>query len=297
MKLALDAPGKVNLCLFLGPLREDGRHELVTVIESVSLADHLAITTRPDGEDRVRCAGVDEPNLVTLALEKLRAHDWGGPPLTVEIDKRLPVAGGMGGGSADAAALLRAARHLSPLPDHTVGQIAAELGADVPSQLEPGLTLATGAGEQVQALAPLPEHAFVIIPATTKLSTAAVYSEADRLGLPRDTAELASIDPLERLGVNDLQPATLSLCPEVGRRPASSRRHAGLWFGSDGLRPPLGPRRTRARAPHRGRTTPPVPRDGRRPARRERRRRSPPARLSRPAPQPSAPAGREPWPR
>lgn len=213
MKLVVEAPGKVNLCLFLGPLREDGRHELVTLIESVSLSDRLTITTSQT--DEVHCAGVPEPNLVTLALQALRASNWDGPPLTVQIEKRVPLAGGMGGGSADAAALLRAAHHLSPLPDHTIHEIAAQLGADVPSQLQPGLSLATGAGERVQPGPELQPHAFVIVSHPTTLSTAEVYAEADRLGLSRENSELASIDALEHLGVNDLQPAALSLRPEL----------------------------------------------------------------------------------
>ena len=219
MRLVVDAPGKVNLCLFLGPLREDGRHELVTVIESVSLADRLTISSAQC--DRVHCPGVPEPNLVTTALAKLRANNWNGPPLNIEIDKRVPVAGGMGGGSADAAALLRAAQHLSPLPNHKLNTIAAELGADVPSQLEPGLTLATGAGERVQRLPDLPEHAFVIVPHDHQLSTAAVYAEADRLGLGRTAAERATLQRQLQTAntrpppVNDLQPAALSLCPAI----------------------------------------------------------------------------------
>jgi 4-diphosphocytidyl-2-C-methyl-D-erythritol kinase len=234
MKLVVDAPGKVNLCLYLGPLREGGRHELVTLIESVSLADRLTISTAHS--DRVHCPGVPEPNLVATALAKLRANSWNGPSLEVEIEKRVPVAGGMGGGSADAAALLRAAQHLSPLPDDTLNEIAAELGADVPSQLEPGLTLATGAGERVQRLPDLPEHAFVIVPHDHQLSTAAVYAEADRLGLGRTANELATLhrqlqgtQALPPL-VNDLQPAALSLCPEI--KPSLETVNDSLVSGS-----------------------------------------------------------------
>jgi 4-diphosphocytidyl-2-C-methyl-D-erythritol kinase len=218
MKLAVEAPGKVNLCLFLGPLREDGRHELVTLIESVSLSDRLTISTSQT--DEVHCAGVPEPNLVTLALQALRASNWDGPPLRVEIDKRIPVAGGMGGGSADAAALLRAAHHLSPLPKQTLDRIAAQLGADVPSQLQPGVSLATGAGDNLEQAPKLQPHAFVIVSQTAPLSTAEVYAQADRLGLPRPAAELKTLrEQLLQTNAppitNDLAPATLSLRPEV----------------------------------------------------------------------------------
>jgi 4-diphosphocytidyl-2-C-methyl-D-erythritol kinase len=228
MKLVVQAPGKVNLCLFLGQLRADGRHELLSVIESVSLADELTISTRDaPSSDRVECAGVPEPNLVSLALGELRARGWDGPPLHVNLNKRVPVAGGMGGGSADAAALLRAAKFLSPLPEQSLHEIAAALGADVPSQLQPGLALVTGAGEHVKPLPALAPHALVIVPQPYQLSTAEVYAEADRLGLPRDAAALEALShqlgaarPDEHLPhdliVNDLEPATLSLRPEVG---------------------------------------------------------------------------------
>jgi 4-diphosphocytidyl-2-C-methyl-D-erythritol kinase len=246
------APGKVNLCLFLGPTRaSDGRHELVTVYESVSLADELTLTVLEAGaRDEVVCAGVSGPNLVGDALAALRAVGWDAPPVRVEIDKRIPVAAGMGGGSADAAAALRVAGRMAPLPASTLLEIATGLGADVPAQLTPGLSLGTGAGEVVEALGPLEPHAFAIVPLPHALSTAAVYAEADRLGLGRRPEELAGLRAVwrEHIGVNDLQPASLSLCPSIadalealdvaGADHAlvcgSGPTCAGLWWGSDG---------------------------------------------------------------
>ena len=221
------APAKVNLCLFLGPPRGDGRHELVTVFESVGLCDELEITTIPGGEDQVVCAGVEGPNLVSEALARLRERGWTAPALRVEIAKRIPVAGGMGGGSADAAALLRIAPQLAPVARADLGVIAAELGADVPAQLAPGLALGTGAGEAVRPLAALAEHSLVVAPLEAELSTAAVYAQADRLGLPRGREELldllgsveAALEPGGRppdsLLVNDLEAAASALCPRV----------------------------------------------------------------------------------
>lgn len=238
------AYGKVNLCLFLGPLRDDGRHELVTLIESVSLADELEIT--PASTDEVVCEGVEGDNLVAAALRSLRAAGWDGPPLRVEIRKRIPVAAGMGGGSADAAAMLRAAARLAPIPGDPL-RIAAGLGADVPSQVSPGLWLATGAGERLEPRAPLAPHALVVVPSEHRLSTPEVYAEADRLGLPRSPEALAAKLPeLESgLGVNDLEPAAVSLCPEIARTLETVRSAgadhalvcgsgptvAGLWWG------------------------------------------------------------------
>ena len=105
----------------------------------------------------------------------MRARGWGRPPLRVEIDKRIPVAAGLGGGSADAAAVLRlAAGELDDLP-----RIAAGLGADVPSQLDPRFALVGGAGETVEPLQAPGEFALVLIGDDDGLSTAEVYAEAD----------------------------------------------------------------------------------------------------------------------
>lgn len=233
------AYAKVNLCLFLGPTRTDGRHELVTLLEPVSLVDDLVITAGGSAGDEVVCPGVTGPNLVSEALARLRAEGWAAPPVRVEIRKRIPVAAGMGGGSADAAALLRCAARLAPVEAATVNQIAAELGSDVPSQLDPGLSIATGAGEIVTAVGELEDHALLVLPQAFGLSTAEVYREADRLGLPRSAEKLASAHSdlgsslagagavlPARLVVNDLEPASLSLRPEIA--PAlESAREAG----------------------------------------------------------------------
>jgi 4-diphosphocytidyl-2-C-methyl-D-erythritol kinase len=217
------APAKVNLCLFLGEARADGRHELVTLFESISLFDELELTVLDAAaEDEVVCGGVEGPNLVAAALGKLRERGWQGPPVRVEIHKRIPVAAGLGGGSADAAAVLRMARELAPVPDEVLYAVAAELGADVPSQLQPGVCLGTGAGERVEAVGPLDEHAFLIVPAPVALATADVYREADRLELARLSLDgmreqvLAHLPrPQPSLMVNDLEPAAVSLCPEI----------------------------------------------------------------------------------
>jgi 4-diphosphocytidyl-2-C-methyl-D-erythritol kinase len=276
MRLCTLAPGKVNLCLFLGGTRADGRHELVTVFESVSLADRLELTvleptvleptvpelTVLDGRtpDEVVCPGVEDPNLAAEALAGLRARGWDAPPVRIEIEKRVPVAAGMGGGSADAAAALRLAKALRA-PPAELGELAIALGADVPSQLAPGLSLGTGAGEIVEAVAPLAAHALVIVPLPFTLATPAVYREADRLGLPRDPAALrerfvalgGSLRASGRLGadllVNDLEPASRSLCPAIDEALAALRAAgaeavfvcgsgptcAGLWWGDDAL--------------------------------------------------------------
>jgi 4-diphosphocytidyl-2-C-methyl-D-erythritol kinase len=260
MKLRALAPAKVNLSLFLGPTREDGRHELVTLFQSLSLADVLELEV-VGAEDRVVCPGVEGENLAARALGALRARGWDGPPVSVSIEKRIPVAAGMAGGSADAAAALRLAMAVAPGRAEEVDAIAAGLGADVPSQLMPGVAVGTGAGELVEHFEPLVEHAYVVVPSPFELSTPDVFREADRLGLGRSREELrvryeALIGVLrpgcrlpEELVVNDLEPAAVSLCPSIAGVLDAVRgagaEHAlvsgsgptvvGIWWGEEAL--------------------------------------------------------------
>lgn len=220
------APAKVNLCLYLGPRRADGRHELVTVFDAVSVFDELKIS---DGAaDEVVCEGVAGRNLVADALAGLRGAGWAAPPVKVVIRKRIPVAAGMGGGSADAAAMLRCAPRLAPVADRVLERIAVALGADVPSQLHPGPSLGTGAGEILAPLRGLAPYGVLVLPQPFPLATGDVYREADRLGLTRSGADLADLSKdlsrglPERL-VNDLEPAALSLAPGIAAVLARAR--------------------------------------------------------------------------
>jgi 4-diphosphocytidyl-2-C-methyl-D-erythritol kinase len=239
MRLRALAPAKVNLCLFLGGVREDGRHELLTLFESVSLADELTLEARDRGaSDEVHCPGVHGPNLVSRALAALRDAGWEAPPVAIKIDKRIPVAAGLGGGSADAAAALRLAGALAPAPSTLVAEVAAGLGADVPGQVVPGASIGRGAGELIEPLEPLAPHAYLVLPLPFPLATAQVYRKADRLGLARAGAELAELerqlrDALARerelptaLLVNDLQPAALELRAPI-EQALDDARYAG----------------------------------------------------------------------
>jgi 4-diphosphocytidyl-2-C-methyl-D-erythritol kinase len=213
------APAKINLCLYLGPRRPDGRHELVSVMQSLSLADRLTLSDRPGAGDEVRCPAVAGPNICSAALAAFRAATgWDGPGQLLEVEKHVPVAAGLGGGSGDAAATLRLLFARAGLGDEALElELAAGLGADVPGQLRPGRVLATGAGERVRRL-PDPEPFGVLVLASRAgLRTADVYAQADRMGLGRSADELAALDPLGRPEyVNDLEPAALALEPSIG---------------------------------------------------------------------------------
>jgi 4-diphosphocytidyl-2-C-methyl-D-erythritol kinase len=237
--MLVHAPAKLNLGLYLGRPRPDGLHELCSLFEPLVLADLLRITEAE--RDEVVCPGVEGENLAARALAALRERGWEAPPLRIEIEKRIPVAAGLGGGSADAAAVLRLAsearwshddQNPSPTPAGIADlpSIAAELGADVPSQLRPALALVRGAGERVEPLPAPTEHAVVLLPGGGGLSTKDVFEEADRLGLGREEADLdgiaarlraaagAGASPLAYVDllVNDLEPAARSLRPDIG---------------------------------------------------------------------------------
>lgn len=222
--MLVHAPAKINLCLYLGRRREDGLHELCSLFEPLALADLIEVSAAE--RDEVVCPGVEGENLAAAALATLRERGWERGPLRVEIEKRVPVAAGLGGGSADAAAILRlAAGGVAGIED-----IAAGLGADVPSQLRPSLALVRGAGEAVEPLPAPPIHAALLLPDGGGLSTAAVFAEADRLGLGREPEELdelaerlrrvagAGASPLSypALLVNDLETPARSLRAAIG---------------------------------------------------------------------------------
>ena len=227
--LTTQARAKINLCLFVGPMRPDGRHEVVTLMDSLALNDEVRMVIGPDGlsADEVICPGVQGPNLAAAALEAFRQQTkWDGPPVRVEIDKQIPIAAGLAGGSADAAAVLRLAAEAGGLDDlRWLEDIAGSLGADVPSQVRGGLVLATGIGARLRPLADRLQYSVVVVPVASELRAGAVYAEADRLGLCRDTLDLArsltrtqaalSSETILFRVQNDLQDAAISLCPAI----------------------------------------------------------------------------------
>ena len=214
------APAKINLCLLVGPLRADTRHELVSVMAPVTVFDELEMHDAP--RDEVICPGVQGPNLAAAALAAFReATGWDGPGQRVEIAKRIPVAAGLAGGSADAAAVLRLCSRRSGVGDpDALRAIAADLGSDVPALVEPRTVLVRGGGERVEGIV-LEPFAVLIAPSDARLSTATVYAQADRLGSTR--RNLGALDPFALIGVNDLEDAAISLEPSIAPTLAAIR--------------------------------------------------------------------------
>lgn len=230
------APAKINLCLFVGGTRAvDGRHEVVSIMQSVDLCDDVEVTAA--NADTIDCEGVTGPNIVDAALAAFREASGLSEPVAIRIRKRIPVAAGMAGGSADAGAVLRLLNALAgqPLDDGVLHRIAAGLGADVPAQLLPGRALALGAGEIVEQLPTPAPFGVVVLPHDEPLSTADVFAEFDRLGLARSEEDLEhhlgavrgrARNLPDDLVINDLQPAAVSLCPAVDAN-LSRMRDAG----------------------------------------------------------------------
>ena len=173
------APAKINLALVVGPTRPDGRHEVATVLQRISLADRIAL----EASDELRVEGFAEDTLVGRALEALAAAAGTPPRWHVTIDKQIPVAAGLGGGSSDAAAALRLANWTldRPQDDRVLHALAADLGADVPFFLTSGPQLAEGDGTLLSPLdVPQDYWILLLLPhGERKESTAAVYDAFD----------------------------------------------------------------------------------------------------------------------
>jgi 4-diphosphocytidyl-2-C-methyl-D-erythritol kinase len=236
----------------------------VSLVQPLSLADELELTPASGAADEVVCPGVEGENLAARALARFRAETgWDAPPVRITIAKHIPIAAGMGGGSADAAAALRlaaAAAGHDPA-DPVLRRIAVALGADVLSQLAPERCLMTGIGDAVRPLGEPDPLGLLIVPSAHALPTAAVYAELDRLGLGREPDELDRLSGqvpgaardgsllAERLLHNDLEAPARSLCPPIGDALADVRAAGaaramvsgsgptvfGVFGGADGI--------------------------------------------------------------
>ena len=243
------APAKVNLHLAVGDVRPDGFHELVTVFQALSLfddvvvapADGLRVTVRGEGAVSVP---LDHRNLVWRAAELLAAEAGREADVSISLAKGIPVAGGLAGGSADAAATLVALCALWRLEmsREELAVIAARLGSDVPFSLHGGTALGTGRGEQLLPVLARNTFHWVLAFAPDGLSTPEVYAELDRMRAAGDPPRVGDVQPLMHaltagdaialapLLANDLQAAALSLRPAL-RRTLRAGTNAGALAG------------------------------------------------------------------
>jgi 4-diphosphocytidyl-2-C-methyl-D-erythritol kinase len=184
------APGKVNLALCVGGLDEHGYHDLATVFQAVSLFDDITVSPNPGGGIELTISGegadvvpTDHTNIAWRAAELLARHLGTVADVSIHIAKGIPVAGGMAGGSADAAGTLVACDALweSHVPREVLYQLASELGADVPFSLHGGTALGLGRGDQLTSVLVRGGFHWVFALAMGGLSTPSVYSKLDEL--------------------------------------------------------------------------------------------------------------------
>ena len=263
MSVTVRAPAKVNLSLLVGAVREDGYHALDTVYQAISLYDDVrvteatewSLTLTPLGGVDVSEVPLDGTNLALRAGTALLDLHGLDRAAHVEIGKGIPVAGGLAGGSADAAATLVALDRLWDLgtSDEDLLALAARLGSDVPFSLVGGSAHGTGRGELVEPLDDRGSWWWLVVPSTDGLSTPAVYAELDRLravdgpgpDAAPDTAPdagsaaaaLVAGDVAALAGAlrNDLQAAAVSLRPDLAGRLEQLLEHgcrAALLSGS-----------------------------------------------------------------
>lgn len=232
------APAKINLHLGVGAVRPDGFHPLATAYQAISLFS--TVTARPSSTWQVGCAGqdgvdvsgvpLDDSNLAIRAARLLGEHAGVEEPVALHLDKGIPVAGGLAGGSADAAATLLACERLwgLELPRAELLGLAGRLGSDVPFGLVGGTASGHGRGELVEPMVDHGHYHWVVLTSDAGLSTPAVYREFDTLhagaGVPSPEIPAAlasalaagSVPALAEAVGNDLQAASLRLRPALG---------------------------------------------------------------------------------
>lgn len=225
------AAAKINLALVVGPVRADGKHEVVAVYQRVALSDRIAV----EHSRELRVAGFAGDTLVRRALECMA--DGNGVSFAAQIQKRIPVAAGLGGGSSDAATALRLANGLraEPYPADRLNTFARELGADVPYFLEDGPQLGQEDGTELEALE-LPQDYWIVLVLprnAVKSSTGDVYADFDARGGERGYEErrAALLDALERVR----RPRDLAVLPpnDLASSPLSNELMALGAFRAD----------------------------------------------------------------
>lgn len=248
LSVTVRVPAKINLHLAVGPVRPDGFHDLVTVFHAVSLFDEVTLSVSDAPDIQVHGEGVsevpaDETNLAWRAVQVLAERADRDPDVRMILRKGIPVAGGMAGGSADAAAALVALSALWKLDLHRdeLAELAAELGSDVTFALYGGTALGTGRGERIVPVLSRHTQHWVIALHRGGLSTPAVYKELDRLRASTAAVErpvepvleaIAGGDPRQlalSLG-NDLQAAAVTMMPDL-RRTLRAGVEAGALAG------------------------------------------------------------------
>ena len=215
-ELTLLSPAKLNLFLHITGRRPDGYHNLQTLFQLLDYGDTLAFTTRTDGKITLNpeLPGVDfEQNLIIKAARALEPFKPADAGVDIQLEKRLPLGGGIGGGSSNAATTLVALNHLwgCGLAKSQLQAIGLKLGADVPVFINAQTAWAEGVGEELQTIEMQPKW-FLVIQPDCHVSTAEIFSHKD---LTRDTSAIKVAAFLEQGGQNDCEALVRKLYPQV----------------------------------------------------------------------------------
>lgn len=216
--ISCPAPAKLNLFLHVVGRRPDGYHLLQTLFRFIDFGDTLHFSLREDGQIRraIELEGVPEEQDLCVRAAHLLQQACGCPQgVEISVEKRIPMGGGLGGGSSDAATTLLALNRLWKLamPRETLMELGLRLGADVPVFVFGESAFAEGVGERLQAY-PLPEAWYLVLFPPVHVPTAQVFSRPE---LTRDTISLKIRDLSTHALQNDLQPVVCGLYPEVAR--------------------------------------------------------------------------------
>ena len=228
-QLSIKAYAKINLFLNIKGIRNDGYHELQMVMQSIELHDNIIITPRKKGiniDTNSNEIPIGSDNLAYKAAEKIIEESDFSRGVNIFIDKKIPVAAGLAGGSTDAAAVIKGMNNLFnlDLEDHTIHDIALKVGSDVPFCLNPGTAYATGRGDKLEYLTALKKYKVILVKPPVMVSTKKIYEMYDDLDQNIEVPVkklLKNIKKKKRLNIKDgwanvLEPVTRNVIKEVG---------------------------------------------------------------------------------
>ncbi len=222
--LTIPAPAKINLGLQVCGRRDDGYHEIVTIFQALEFGDTVNLTPAPTIQGESAVDGLDaNTDLAFRAAYELQARVGGPCGVHIRIDKRIPVAAGLAGGSTDAAAVLLGLRRQWNTDASAVAETARALGADVPFFLRPGTALGLARGDDLRPMPPAPLRWVLLVRPNAEISARDAYAELRPPEWSGGSATLQQVDGIRdgdfmpQLLINDLQPAAIRLVPEVAQ--------------------------------------------------------------------------------
>ncbi len=246
--LVIHAPAKINLGLEVRGRRDDGYHEIVTIFQALEFGDTVHLSPAPTIQGESAVEGLDPASdLAFRAAHELQARIGTRLGVHIRIDKRVPVAAGLAGGSTDAAAVLLGLRRLWNAEARAVAETARMLGADVSFFLRPGTAVGLARGDELRALPPVPPRWVLLVRPEAMISARDAYAELRPAEWSGGEATLEQVDAIRHgrlsphLATNDLQSAAIRLVPEVadvlsaldaeGARPALLAGSGPTCFG------------------------------------------------------------------